>query len=102
MPEKVTQNLPEDRDLDKLIVLAQSQSVQQRQEMGRVGEFLGSRDNAVIYIALAVILLSVISSVVLACFEPNPLRSDLIKALASLAVSTVGFMFGSLRRSGDR
>ena len=71
-------------------------------EMGRVGVWLGSRDNAVVYIAAGIVVLSMIGAVILALPDsPSQLRSDIAKGLAALGLSALGYMFGSSgRRSG--
>jgi hypothetical protein len=63
-------------------------------EMGRIGAFFGSRENASVYLAALVVLLAVIFCSVIA-YSDAALRPDALKALLGLAATALGFMFGS-------
>ena len=67
-------------------------------EMGRIGVWLGSRENAIIYITGTVILVSIIAAAILAAGDDghSSAREDLVKAFAALALSALGYMFGSM------
>jgi len=69
-------------------------------EIGRVGYWLGSRDNAIIYIAAGVILLGMIGAGVMVWIN-TPASNDMAKAFAALALSALGYMFGSARQSSS-
>jgi hypothetical protein len=75
--------------------------MERRQELGKMGDLFGSRDNAIVYLAAAVIVISIVAGCILAIFEPTSSRSDLIKALAAIALSALGYMFGSIRRNNN-
>ncbi|SDR10679.1 hypothetical protein SAMN05519103_00768 [Rhizobiales bacterium GAS113] len=76
---------------------ARSQETTRRLEMGRIGAFLGGRDNAVIYLAWFVIIGASAGATILAILDPA-LRPDMEKALVGLMISALGFMFGSSGR----
>jgi len=72
-------------------------------EMGRIGTWLGSRDNAVIYIAAVVALISLIAAALLAAYDSSsPLRGDMAKTFAAIALSALPYMFGSTSRRANR
>jgi|SRR2546421_11084150 hypothetical protein len=89
-------DLPDDKELAKYQLQAQTQQAARQQEYGRMGSLFGSRDNAVIYLATAVILLALIGGTIIAVVEPS-VRGDMAKALAALAISALGYMFGASR-----
>jgi hypothetical protein len=90
--------LPTDPKLAGKVIEAERASA----EMGRVGSWLGSRENAIIYIAFIIILFSMVACLWLALADPtSPLKQDMAKAFAALAISTVGYMFGSNSRRGN-
>jgi len=91
-----------DNELARIHLQAQSQRAARQQEIGKMGAFFGSRDNAVVYLAMIIIVLAVIGGVVLAILDAT-LRGDMGKALAALALSALGYMFGSgaIRRNDD-
>ena len=64
------------------------------QNMGRIGYWLGSRDNARIYIATGVLLFALTIYGVAAYFDPG-LRADFGKVLAAVAIGSLGFLGGS-------
>jgi hypothetical protein len=71
--------------------------------MGKMGMWFGSRDNAVIYIAALVFLISIMGCFLLALSDSSsPLRADMAKVLAALALSALGYMFGSSSRRNGR
>jgi hypothetical protein len=69
-------------------------------EMGRLGAFFGSRDNASVYLASLVVFLALISCAAIAYADPS-LRSDALKAMLGLAATALGFMFGSSTNKKD-
>jgi hypothetical protein len=73
-------------------------------EMGRIGTWLGSRDNAVIYIAALVALISLIAAALLAAYDSSssPLRGDMAKTFAAIALSALSYIFGSTSRRANR
>ena len=62
-----------------------------------MGRLLGSRENAPVYIAgmLAVICVVAIIRLVYVPGEASELRSDVIKALAGISLTALGYLFGS-------
>jgi hypothetical protein len=72
--------------------MIETEHARQIAEMGIVGRLLGSRDNAVIYLAFIVILLGGIGAVVVGA---NNWGTDLVKGLLGLAISALGFMLGA-------
>src|SRR4051794_30431594 len=90
--------LPSDPKLAGKIL--ESEHASRLAEMGRIGVWFGSRDNAIIYIAALIIIFSMIGAAVLAGFDDgrSALRGDMAKALAALALSALGYMFGSISR----
>jgi hypothetical protein len=84
--------LPKDPELAVRVLDAEHAS--RVVEIGRIGSFFGSRNNAVVYLAALVIILATIGAIIIAACEPT-LRADAMKALAALALSALGYMFGS-------
>jgi hypothetical protein len=87
-------DLPSDKTLATKIIEAEHEHASRVVEMGKIGQLLGSRENAVIYLAAFVIMISVIAGAVLAYVEAS-LRPDMAKACAAIAISALGYMFGS-------
>jgi hypothetical protein len=91
--------LPNDKELARKLITAQTELEAKRADMGKVGVLLGSKDNASIYLAAFVILVAVAGGTILAVYEPA-LRPDLGKAFIALALMAAGYMFGAVRRDG--
>jgi hypothetical protein len=89
-----------DSELAKIHLQAQSQRAARQQEFGKMGSLFGSRDNAVVYLAVIVIILAIIGSVILAIIDPT-LRGDMSKTLAALAIAALGYMFGQSGRNSS-
>jgi len=83
----------DDREIARLNTVHEHASKDKAMEMGKIGIWFGSRDNAVVYLAWSVILLAIIGGTVLAVVDSS-LRPDMGKALAALAISALGYMFG--------
>jgi hypothetical protein len=86
-----------DKELAKFQLQAQTQHAARQQDIGKMGAFFGSRDNAVIYLAWSIIILGIIGGTILAVIDPD-VRGDMAKAFAALTISALGYMFG---RSGN-
>ena len=97
MANRVTP-LPKDPDVAQKVI--ETEHASKDAEKGKIGVWLGSRDNAVVYLAAVLIIIAVITSGVLAVYEPS-LRADTGKALLALALSALGFMFGAGSRQKD-
>jgi hypothetical protein len=69
-------------------------------DIGKIGTWFGTRDNAVIYLAWSIIAGAVIGGVILAGLDPT-LRADTAKALMALALAALGFMFGRTSASSS-
>jgi len=63
-------------------------------DIGKIGIWFGSRENAAVYLAALVILFVTIIAGVISIFEPS-VRADMVKALIAIALSAAGFMFGA-------
>jgi hypothetical protein len=87
----------DDKEIAKLNAVHEHASRDKAMELGRIGYWLGSRDNAVIYIAAAVIVLSMIVATIMVLIN-TPASADLAKAFGALAISALGYMFGSIGR----
>jgi hypothetical protein len=92
--------LPTDPKIAGRVIEAERASA----EMGRIGAWLGSRDNAVIYIAALVALISLIAAALLAAYDSpsSPLRGDMAKTFAAIALSALSYIFGSTSRRANR
>lgn len=62
-------------------------------EIGTIGRFFGSRDNALVYLAWIIVVVALISSTIIAIMDAS-LRPDLTKAIAALAIAALSYMFG--------
>jgi len=88
---------PDEHELRKLTLEIERASKEKELDMGKIGAFFGSRDNAVIYIAAAVIVLSMIGGALMVLPDTlSPARADMAKAFGALAFSALGYMFGSI------
>ena len=67
------------------------------QELGKVGVWFGSRENAALYFAGAVVLLALVVASIVGIAEPT-LRPDLMKLLAAVAMAALGFVGGLLTK----
>ena len=91
--------LPTDAKLAAKVIEADRASA----EMGMIGTFLGARHNAVVYIAFVIVVLSGAAALWLALAEPtSPLKADIAKAFAALALSALGYGFGANSRRDGR
>jgi len=99
MPNKF--ELPQDPKLAGKVL--ENEYASRLAEMGKIGVWLGSRDHAVIYIAGIVIVVSIIAALILALSDDghSAVRADMAKAFAALALSALGYMFGSSGRRSD-
>jgi hypothetical protein len=89
--------VPDPHELRKMELANEQVSRERAMEMGKIGTWLGSRENAVIYIAAAVIVLSMIGATIMVLIN-TPTSGDLAKAFGALAISALGYMFGSIGR----
>lgn len=69
-----------------------------RRDMGQIGAYWGSRENAATYLASGIIIVSLIAGTIIAICEPN-LRSDAIKGLFGLAATALGFVIAGATKS---
>jgi hypothetical protein len=90
--------LPKDPIVAQKVI--EADAAKHARDMGRIGYWFGSRENAVVYLAAAVIVIAMCVSGILAYQEPT-LRADTGKALLALALSALGFMFGAGGRHRD-
>ncbi len=90
--------LPKDTNLAGKVLEAEHAS--KVVDMGKIGVYFGSRENAIIYLAALVIVAAVLGASAIAIAEPS-LRPDVLKALAALALSALGYMFGAGGRRSD-
>ena len=67
------------------------------QELGKIGVWFGSRENAALYFAVMVIFLTLMGAGILGVAEPT-LRPDLMKLFTVVAVAALGFVGGLLTK----
>jgi hypothetical protein len=84
---------PDAAELRKIALVHEHASRDKELEIGRIGEFFGSRDNAAVYLAASIILFALIGGTIVAYNDPT-LRPDAMKALFGLAATALGFMIG--------
>jgi len=63
------------------------------QKIGLIGVFLGSRENAVLYLASAILVLVLCLLGTLMFIDQN-LRPDVLKILGAIGVATIGYIGG--------
>jgi hypothetical protein len=63
-------------------------------EIGKIGRWLGSRDNAVIYLAAAVLAFAIVMATIISIWEPM-VRAEVVKALITIATLAAGVMAGA-------
>ena len=78
-------------------VKAEIQLKREAQQIGKVGEWFGSPENAAVYLAAALVLIIIVVLAVIA-FIDAALRRDLATALAGLAIAALGYMGGRLHK----
>jgi hypothetical protein len=66
------------------------------QDMGRIGYWLGSRENAALYFVAGIIFFALIALLVLAFAEPSPHRTEVIKQFSTALALALGFIGGLL------
>jgi hypothetical protein len=88
------------KDPEQLGKVLEAEHASKIAEMGKEGIFFGSRDNAIIYLAAIVVVLSAVGTIIFAILDPT-LRADAFKALAALGLSALGYMFGAIGRRED-
>jgi hypothetical protein len=91
----------DDREIAKLNTMHEHAARERAMEIGRVGYWLGTRDNAIIYIAAGVIMLAILGACLMAWIN-TPVSDEMAKAFAALALSALGYMFGSVGRQHNR
>jgi hypothetical protein len=90
-----------DKDENNLALKSVPHEVQLRreaQDMGRVGLWLGSRDNAAMYFAALIALIVSVFLGVLAVVDIS-IRGDIVKLFAGIAVAAMGFLGGKGHRT---
>src|SRR5438128_1436810 len=90
--------LPKDKDVAKKFMDAQTTI--HRQEMGKIGEFFGSKENAMVYLAEILVLFALIFAGIIA-YADEDLRADALKAVITIATLALGYMFGAGTRKRD-
>jgi hypothetical protein len=71
-------------------------------DIGTIGRWLGSRDNAVIYLAAGVLVFAILMAGFISIFE-STVRADMVKALISIATLAAGVMAGAgIQRSNGQ
>lgn len=81
--------LPNDRVLAGKVLDAEHKIA----EMGTVGSFFGSRENAALYLAFLVIFAALVIAAAFAAYEPT-LRADALRAILGIAATALGYAFG--------
>lgn len=87
--------LPTDRRLATKIVEAQTLQAMRSIEMGTIGKFFGSRENAALYLTSGLMLTATIGLAVLAVVHPDA-RGELTRVLAAVVIGALGFIGGLL------
>jgi len=90
--------LPDDKELARTVITAQTKLQAKQADMGKLGVLFGSKEYAVIYLAALVIVIAGLGGTVLAIYEPT-LRSDLGRAFIALVLMAAGYMFGAVQRT---
>ena len=85
--------LPKDRTLATKVIDSESAKDLEAMRLGKIGVYLGSRENAMTYLTWALIILCVLGATCLGIGNDS-LRPDVVKALLALAISALGYMFG--------
>jgi hypothetical protein len=83
----------DDREIKKLNVVHEHATKDKAMDLGKIGVWLGSRENAATYLAAATIFFAGAAAVALSVSDPS-LRPDTVKALLSLTILAAGYMFG--------
>ena len=89
---------PESRDEGVILHRVPDAEIQLKREaqnMGRVGSWFGSKENAALYFAASLMLLSMLFLGILALVEP-PMRAEIAKVFAAVIVGALGFIGGLL------
>lgn len=95
-----TVELPKDKTLAAKKIEAEANLALRKSEMGKLGEFFGTRDNAAVYFAATLIFVALGLGTVLAVYEPT-LRADALKGILGLAATALGFMIGTGLKARD-
>ncbi len=74
-----------------------SELQQEAQNMGMIGVFLGSRENAVLYIASAILILILCLLGTLMLVDQN-VRPDVLNILGAIGVATIGYIGGLISK----
>ena len=88
----------DDREIRKLNVVQDHATKNKAMDMGRIGVWFGSRENASIYLAAITILLAGSAAAGFAIADPS-LRPDIAKSLLGIALLAAGYMFGASKGS---
>jgi len=64
-------------------------------DMGKIGAWFGSRENAALYFAGTVVIMALLGLGVIAFVEPA-MRPDLVKILGAVVIGTLGYICGLL------
>jgi hypothetical protein len=102
MPESVKIHLPEDKELAKMVMQAETQRVERSQEMGRIGGLFGSRQNAPTYIAgvVACFFALVLAAIVFLPIGEGLTRVDALQVVGGFFLAALGYLFGSITGNG--
>jgi hypothetical protein len=99
----VFDQLPTDPRLAQKIVQEEFRDIQRSREMGRLGGWLGSRENASTYIAgiLAVFFALCLCALVFAPIGSGIERKDALQLFGGFFLAALGYLFGSLTGGGS-
>jgi hypothetical protein len=91
---------PEDKDLARMLVQAEVQQSERSQQMGRLGSWLGSRENAPTYIAgiMACFFALVIAAIVFVPMGEGLTRQDALQIIGGFFLAALGYLFGSIKK----
>jgi hypothetical protein len=74
----------DDREIARLNAIHEHASREKAMDIGKIGLWLGTRDNALLYLAAGVLFFAIFVAAFISIFEPTS-RADIIKALISIA-----------------
>jgi hypothetical protein len=89
----------DDREIARLNAVQEHAVRSKAMDLGKIGVWLGSRENASIYLAAITILFSGSAAVGFAVVDPT-IRPDIAKSLLGIAILAAGYMFGASKGSG--
>jgi hypothetical protein len=90
--------LPKDKHLAELVVNADADK--HRREMGKIGQFFGSKDNATVYLAEILVVVALVAGAIIAYLD-STLRADAMKGIFAIGTLALGYMFGAGGKRAD-